>query len=104
MGPIEENIVKQAKKRNHPIPDRIKNKPIVPFGMQFYITSFFDISGERQTGHALGYLSWKSIVGYCEYYGLDYDETEEFLYYIRKMDSEYVPFMNKKYGPKHISK
>lgn len=96
MGPIEQNIAKQAMRANEPLPDRIANAPELAFGLNFYLDAFFDLDAERTHALAPTPIPRSSIVAYAKEYELDEDEKEDLIYLIRRMDNEHLKKIGKK--------
>ncbi len=86
MGPIEKDIVTQCLRFKQPIPERILNKPELQKGLDIYLQAFLDLSLDR-TNEAIG---WSSIIAYAQYYGFDFEQTEDLIFFIRAMDEEYL--------------
>ena len=105
MDGKEQSIIASAKQARRPLPDRIANKPILKVGLQFYFNAFYDLSGERTISEGgVGHLTWSLLVKYADHYSLGFEETEDFIDIIRRMDHVYVAHMGKKYGSKRHSK
>ncbi len=97
MKPEEEDkILRQVKRMKGPIPDKIANKPILAKGLYFYFNAFHELSTDRPVGYTMGQIPYSSILSYCKYYTFDYEETSDFLYLIRKIDSAYIEYKDKK--------
>ena len=100
MGQIEQNIVNQAKRANAPIPDRIMNAPVLMQGLELYLNAFFELDSSRPVGLSLLPIPWGAIVDYCAVYGIDNEQREDMLYFIRKMDNAHLDRLNKKEAKK----
>ena len=87
MGKVERSIVKDCKQFGTPLPKRIQQKPRLFEGLQYVLESFFDLDSERHHGNGLMRIPWTSIVRYAKHHGFNYEETEDFVYLIRRMDS-----------------
>ncbi|PCI27882.1 hypothetical protein COB55_04905 [Candidatus Wolfebacteria bacterium] len=97
MRPEEEDkILRQVRRMKGPIPDKIANKPHLGIGLYFYYDSFFELGTDRTVNNSIGQIPYSSILMYCKYYKFDYEETSDFLYLIRKIDSAYIEYMSKK--------
>jgi len=94
MEKVEQNIVKQALRFKQPIPERIANKPELLKGLNVYLQAFLDLSSDRFNE----IIAWSSIVRYSEYYGFDFEQTEDLIYFIRNMDAAYLKHVSKKSG------
>lgn len=96
MGAIEQNIIAQAKRCNDPIPDRIKNKPRLSFGLTFYLRAFSELDSERDFGMGMGPIPWSSMHQYAMILELTGEAYEDFMYLIRELDREYITHITKK--------
>lgn len=59
-------------------------------GDKFYLAGFYDISTDRPVGMSVGYIPWRSMIEYCQFYGASTDETERFVQIIKAIDAVYV--------------
>lgn len=97
MGGKEQNIVKQSKRDNKPIPAGVMNAPQLLPGLEMYLRAFFDLSTDRQIGFSgLGPVPYSSIAGYAESFGLDDSETYDFAYLIKQLDAAFLTQMEEK--------
>jgi hypothetical protein len=96
LGSMERNIVRQALRTGQPIPDRILNAPMLRQGLVFYLEAFFDLDSERSQGMGLGRIPWIAITQYAEYYGLDDEQTDSLLYFIKALDSAHLQRIKEK--------
>ena len=90
LGPIEQNIAKQAMRAGQPIPDRIANAPELEMGLQLYLQAFFDLDCERSHAMAPTAISWTSVQDYAKAFEFDEEQTEDLHFFIRRMDSEHL--------------
>ena len=100
MGAIEKTLLKQAKRFNEPIPDRIKNKPRLGLGLDIYLDAFFDLENDRNwilgtTAHPLP-IAWGTLIQYAEMYELTGIMREELIYFVRALDNAYIAHLNGK--------
>ena|ERR1017187_993375 len=86
MGKVEQSILKQAIKQGAPIPERIANAPELRLGLELYLQAFFDLDSERSHGMGLTRIAWSSIVDYSIALGLNEDETDDMIYFVKAMD------------------
>lgn len=100
MAGIEQNIVKQAKRFNEPIPDRIKNKPKLGLGLDLFIDAFWDLEHDRVWASGMSAvplpLAWSALHNYALYHELAGEAYEDMLYFLREMDSAYISHIMKK--------
>lgn len=90
LGPIEQNIAKQAMRSGQPIPDRIANAPELEVGLQLYIQAFFDLDSERSHGMAPTPIPWTSIAQYARAFEFDEEQTEDLFFHVRRLDAEHL--------------
>lgn len=90
MGPIEQNIAKQAYRAGNPLPDRIKNAPVLRLGLGLYLGMFFDLDAERSHAMGLTAIPWTAIKEYAEFYSFDVDQCEDAFLIIRRMDDAHL--------------
>lgn len=101
MGPIEKNLIAQAKRFKQPIPDRIRNKPKLGFGLDFYLSAFFDLEYERQwvnEGAIALPITWTSLQNYAQHHDLEGDAHEDFMFFMAALDTAYLKHLAKKGG------
>lgn len=79
-----------------PIPDKIKNAPILLPGLQFYYQAFLDLSTCRPLGMSEGPIPWSALNTYAEREGLTDDDYDRFSSLIRAMDAAYLGHRDKK--------
>ncbi len=63
-----------------------------------------DLTGDRSLGMGPGPIPWVAITAYSDYHELDQEESEDLLYYIRKMDEAYLTYHQKEMESKSGSK
>lgn len=95
MSGIEQNIVKQAKRFNQPIPDRIKNKPDLLAGLSLYLDAFFDLLNDANSS---GFIPWTAIVSYATYHCFSKEQTDLAIYFIRELNGAYLKHTSKQKG------
>ncbi len=98
MGPIEQNIAKQALRAGAPLPERIANAPELKTGLQIYIQAFFDLDSERTHSLALTPIPWTAINAYANAYRFDEEQHEDLQFLIRKIDNAHLERLRKKSG------
>ena len=96
LGPIEQTIAKQAMRAGQPLPDRIANAPELKTGLNIYITAFFELDCERSHAMAPTAIPWRSIKEYAIAYDFDNEQTEDLMFFIRKMDTEHLKRLSAK--------
>lgn len=96
LGPIEQNIAKQAMRAGQSIPDRIANAPELEMGLQLYLQAFFDLDSERSHAMAPTAIPWTSIAAYARAFEFDEEQTEDLFFQIRRMDAEHLKRISSK--------
>jgi hypothetical protein len=56
----------------------------------FYLRAFWELSSERQFGHAIGPIPWSKIIFYGERRNLDDAMMEVFEFIVRELDEAYL--------------
>jgi hypothetical protein len=90
LGAIEHNIAKQALMAGAPMPDRILNAPELKQGLELYFQAFLDLDGERDHSMGVSPIPWSKVKEYAEFYGFDEEQTEDLLFFIRRMDNAHM--------------
>ena len=77
-----------------PLPEKIKNKPTLNAGLDFYWKAFADLSTDRDMGMGEGLIPWTSV----HFWGLRHqvtgDDFERLWLIIRGTDSVYIEKRN----------
>ena len=87
LSRVEQTIIRQAKLSGMPVPDYIREKPVLRPGLEIYVEAFADLASERAGGMAAMPIPWSAINAYAaanEFTGILYDEL---LYFIRAIDN-----------------
>jgi hypothetical protein len=87
-GTSEETILKQAKMGGQPIPDFIKNKPELDVGLDVYLQAYFDLYSERTHSFGPAGIPTTSMLLYASAFNFDDEQTDDLVYFLRKMDAE----------------
>lgn len=90
MGPLEQNIAKQAIRANRPIPNRILNAPELNLGLNLYLDAFFDLDLERTHNSGVTPIPFLSIVGYAQAFEFSEEQTQDLIYFIKELDREHL--------------
>jgi hypothetical protein len=98
MGPIEQNIIRQAKREGQPIPERIANAPKLQNHQRLYFEAYMDLDSERSHNAGLTAIPWSSIKDYGMFHGLNREQTEDLIYIVRHMDNHYLARLKAKNG------
>ena len=104
LGPIEQNIAKQAMRAGQPTPDRIANAPVLEMGLQLYLQAFFDLDSERSHAMAPTPIPWTSIAAYARAFEFDEEQTEDLFFHVRRMDAEHLKRISAKIDSKAKAK
>jgi len=86
LGESEQRIIKQAIRAGNPIPDRIANKPDLMIGLDLYLMAYFDLSTERPPSMTISPIPISKMKEYALYWNLEFEQTEDLIYLIRRMD------------------
>ena len=90
QGPNEAKIIAQAKKMKMPLPERIKNKPKILVGLEFYWRAFDDLSGDRDVGMGVGPIPWRAIHDWALRNRVWGDDFERLVMVIRGLDAVFM--------------
>lgn len=90
LGPIEQNIAKQAMRTGQPMPERIANAPELKMGLQLYMQAFFELDCERSHALAPTSIPRSKVEDYARAYDFDEEQTEDLHYFIRQMDNKHI--------------
>ena len=104
QGPNEAEIVEQARRLSMPLPDKIRNKPRLRYGLDLYWKAFADLSSDRMMGMTEGPISWRSIHAWGERNCILGDDFERLVSIVRTMDETYLKFRSSESKDKSITK
>lgn len=90
MGGLEQRLIKEARQAGNPIPDRIKNKPILKDGLEIYLDAFFDLDTERSHGMGLTRIPQSKVREYAKDHGWDKEQAYNLSYFVTFMDAEHL--------------
>lgn len=94
---MEKAIVEQAYRYRMPVPDKIKNAPMLYAGLDLFYIAFMDLTTCRQLGYGtVGPIDWLTIHHYCAVYGLVGEQREDMFFFISQMDGEFLKWASKK--------
>jgi len=93
MSGIEQNIIKQAKQMHQPIPDRIKNKPILNADLMLYFDAYLILQDDRNSNNK---IPWTVKIKYSETYHFSEIQTERLIYFLTEMDLVYIKWLAEK--------
>lgn len=96
MGPIEQNIIAQAKRCRDPIPERIRNKPRLHFNLSFFLDAFLELDTDRDVGMGFGPIPWSSLHNYAVVHELCGGAYDDFMYLLRQLDNAYIKHITSK--------
>jgi hypothetical protein len=71
----------------------VTDAPTLFLGLEFVYSSFWDLSSDRSVGMGTGPIPYSSIIRYADRFNLSSEETEEFAYLLREMDSEFLDYI-----------
>lgn len=95
MSSKEKNLIKQAKRMGQPIPERIKNKPILKTGLMLYYDAYADLDSARNESNQ---IPWTALVQFVDRYKLSSLQEELLIGFTRSLDQCYIKWLNKKQG------
>lgn len=101
MGSSEVQIAKQAMREGKSLPDRIANAPELMAGLYLYIDAFFDLDSERSHDFGFKRIPFSVIIDYARAFEFDEDQTEDLLFFIKRMDVAHIERLAKK-KPKKV--
>lgn len=90
IGPIEQQLVKQAVREGKPIPERIQNAPELRPGLALYLEAFLELDSERSNAFGPERIPLIRIFDYAACYDFDAEQTEDLVYLVREMDKAHV--------------
>jgi hypothetical protein len=97
-------IESQCRNAKKPIPDWLRkkreSKPKLAFGLDFFYEAFWNLCTERVFNEVVLNIAWSKVQEYADYYGMDFEEAEQFHYLIKRMDEAYVNQMRENGKPK----
>ncbi len=79
-----------------PLPERIANAPELQEGLQLYLQAFFDLDSERSHALAPTAIPFTSVAAYARAFKFDEEQTEDLVFFIRRMDTEHLKRLAKK--------
>ena len=75
-----------------PLPEKIKNRPEVPVGLDLYWKAFSDLNSDRQIGMSEGPIPWSAIHRWGFRQGIWGEEFERLSAVIQGMDMAFLDF------------
>ena len=79
-----------------PLPDKIKNRPRLSPGLDFYYSAFWELMTCRPIGMMEGPIPWTAIHQYAVAHGVyDPDEIDRMSAVIKRMDIAYMEHRHK---------
>jgi hypothetical protein len=85
-----------------PLPKGILDAPQLHEWLELYWWAYQDLSTCRPAGGFGGLfpIPWTAVKDYAEANDLDQDQTEDLVYFVRRMDTEFLRWYEKKHGNK----
>ncbi len=93
---MAKQIARQARQAKRPLPDKIANAPELKMGLEIYLNAFFELDTERTHIFSFTPIPWSSMKNYAEFNGFDTEQTEDLIFYIRKMDEQHLKRLKSK--------
>ena len=78
-----------------PLPDKIKNAPILRLGLELFYNAFWDLDSCRNSGWGMGPIPWLAMRDYATTFGFTEEQEEDLYYHVRLMDNAYLDFYDK---------
>lgn len=97
QGVHEEKLRQIAKATGMPLPDKIKNKPELIHGLEFYWKAFTELTADRNIGMGEGPIPWTAMNQWAIRYNIRGDEFDRFISIIREVDTAYMELRNKEH-------
>lgn len=96
QGPTEKFIIEQCIRNRMPLPEKIKNAPMLELGLELYYVAFLDLNTCRHIGFGEGPIPWAVTRQMAdEELGLEDEQREDLFYYVAKMDTAYLEYRAK---------
>lgn len=94
---LSDTVRKQAELAGEILPaDSIEEEPELNRGLDLYLSAYYDLNTERSHGLCLTPIPSSSIISYAQAYDFDEEQTENLIYYIKKMDAANLDKLAKK--------
>lgn len=90
QGANEAKIVEQAQRLNMPLPEKIRDKPRLRVGLEFYWRAFWELSTDRDIGMAEGPIPWTAIHWWAARHDIRGEEFDRLVLLIKAMDVVYI--------------
>ena len=91
-----QNVIKQAKRFNQPLPDGYVDEPVLYLGLDIYLEAFYELSSNRSTGFDIGPIPWTAVCQYSEFYGFEGLQSYALFHHVRALDNVYLEIMRKR--------
>lgn len=82
--------MKQAFLMRRPIPDRIRNAPVLRPGLELYLEAFYDLNTCRPPGWGIVPIPWSAAKDYASANEFSEVQTERLLKYAPVMDAAFI--------------
>lgn len=80
-----------------PLPEKIKNAPVLLQGIELFYMGFMDLTTCRGQGYGSeGPIGWLPIYEYCIAHDIAGEQMEDFFYHVQQLDRAYLEFKAKK--------
>lgn len=90
QGELERNIIERSRKYKLPLPDSIKNAPILFDGLELYYNAFWRLSTCRSVGMSVGNITYFDCVKYCTINDIIGEQSENLIEIVLKMDKIFI--------------
>jgi hypothetical protein len=96
-----DKILNLARVNNMPLPDAIKERPVLMIGLEVYWKAFWELSTCRAIGMMEGPIPWLAIRDYAFDFNLEGLSKVRFYAIIRGMDNAYLRLRSKEIEKKN---
>lgn len=100
---LERNIITQSMRSGMPLPDKIKNAPMLDLGLDFFFKAWVELGSDRTVGMEEGPIPWDSIRKYCNEYDIVGELREDTFYLVRSIDNAYLKHRRDKAKKQQLS-
>jgi len=96
LGTKEKRIMEECYRRRRPLPERIKNAPELLVGLEHFYDCYLELSTARSVGWDALPINVNQIYEYAHNLDFDEDEAAELVFFIMRMDAEFLKIMEEK--------
>jgi hypothetical protein len=100
---LEKNLITQSIRSGMPLPDKIKNAPVLLLGLDFFFKTWVELGSCRSVGMDEGPIPWTVIRTYCNEYDILGELREDTFYLVRSIDNAYLRWKKDKAKKQRLS-